>query len=250
MNGCPDNRSRLFNALNVIARTGIGSVGKMITTELELRVRMLVELLGQVCKGCRMPFIPTTLEIDHKDGDGKDDRARFNDNAAQMWAYYLLPEHHDEAKQRLQPLCKNCHDFKSRVAGDYARRVNMPVSASPPTNSVPMHLLLLDDTYQQRMKASLTASLLWYLTRDDGRDIHEERLIALAINRGIFVDDFEARVIIHRATFNVPGTRWHGLFFSTRPGFLQLESRRKYVMTDGKLVPLKRGPLQVSTRGG
>lgn len=221
-------------------------------TELELRIRMLVELLGQVCKGCRMPFMPTMLEIDHKDGDGKADRARFNDNDGDMWTYYLQPEHHDEAKARLQPLCKNCHDFKSRVAGDYARRTELPPSSSGSVtqSSPPFHLMILHSIDNQLFKERLVASLLWYLTRDNGRDMYENHLIGEAIERGIFVDDFEARVILNNATSQGLQTYQRRVFFSTRPGFIQLESRRKYEWKDGKLVPFKPRPMQVSARGG
>lgn len=87
--------------------------------ESDVRLRLITEVLGGQCEGCGTRMLKI-LNIDHRNGDGKEDRDRFDNNGSRMWQYYL--DHQDEAREKLQPLCHNCHDIKSRVAGDYAWR--------------------------------------------------------------------------------------------------------------------------------
>lgn len=70
----------------------------------------LVVELGGTCK-CGYSNIET-LDLHHKHIDGKADRARFKSTEG-MWKYYL--SHIDEAKERLEPMCKNCHNEITRI---------------------------------------------------------------------------------------------------------------------------------------
>lgn len=71
------------------------------------------------CRGCNVDDIGL-LSFDHIEGDGLEDRIRFNNQPEVLWAYYIT--HPDEAKQKLQALCKNCHWIKSLKNGDLKRR--------------------------------------------------------------------------------------------------------------------------------
>lgn len=51
------------------------------------------------------------LELDHINGDGKIDRERFGDSNRMVYYY---SKHLDEAKEKLQVLCKLCNCAKNR----------------------------------------------------------------------------------------------------------------------------------------
>lgn len=69
-----------------------------------------MKLLGTHCIGCGHEDI-RVLEFDHINDDGAADRKRFG-GARTMLLYFL--EHPDEARQRLQLLCRNCNWLKRR----------------------------------------------------------------------------------------------------------------------------------------
>jgi len=79
----------------------------MSNLELTSRYKLII-LLGERCRMC--PEVkPNELEIDHIYDDGDTERAKFG--SAEIYRYYL--EHPEKAFQRLQVLCKGCHDFKT-----------------------------------------------------------------------------------------------------------------------------------------
>jgi hypothetical protein len=66
--------------------------------------------LGDCCVGCGHRDI-RVLEMDHIHDDGAEDRRRFK-GARSMLTYYLSRP--DEARERLQLLCRNCNWLKRR----------------------------------------------------------------------------------------------------------------------------------------
>ena len=68
----------------------------------------LVKKLGGKCTRCGFDDI-RALQIDHKLGDGAEDRSRFK-NIQYMYSHYL--ENFNEAQHRLQILCANCNWIK------------------------------------------------------------------------------------------------------------------------------------------
>jgi len=77
------------------------------------RVRTdVMSILGGVkCKACECDDY-TLLQIHHINGDGRADRNRFRFEGAAMWRYYR--KHHEEAKQKLQVLCRSCNNVRNR----------------------------------------------------------------------------------------------------------------------------------------
>lgn len=73
----------------------------------EIRERLVRELGGK-CIRCGYDKDIRALVLDHRDGDGKEDRKRLR---SKIQRYYI--EHLDEAKERLQVLCANCNLIKS-----------------------------------------------------------------------------------------------------------------------------------------
>lgn len=74
----------------------------------------LNEILGNKCSNSKCLITggcvePRCLQIDHKNNDGKKDRARFV-NLNKLYAYYI--NHPNEAKENLQLLCANCNWIK------------------------------------------------------------------------------------------------------------------------------------------
>ena len=70
------------------------------------RLRLnLIRELGNVCIDCGIND-PLVLQLHHKNNDGRQDRKKHGGHA--KTAYYYLT-HIEEAKQKLQMLCANCH---------------------------------------------------------------------------------------------------------------------------------------------
>jgi hypothetical protein len=72
------------------------------------RRRELIKKLGGKCARCGFDDI-RALQIDHKLGDGAEDRLRFK-NGLYLYSHYL--ENFNEARHRLQVLCANCNWIK------------------------------------------------------------------------------------------------------------------------------------------
>ncbi|MBU0801682.1 MAG: hypothetical protein KKA05_11870 [Alphaproteobacteria bacterium] len=70
----------------------------------------LYDIVGRICMGCGHED-HRVLEFDHKDDDGAADRRRFK-GARSMLAYYVARP--DEARHRLQTLCRNCNWLKRK----------------------------------------------------------------------------------------------------------------------------------------
>jgi len=75
----------------------------------------LILFLGSRCSKCGNGDIEY-LEIDHIEGDGWEDRKHFKDKKMNIWSYYLL--FLEEAAEKLQLLCIDCHKIKTRESGD------------------------------------------------------------------------------------------------------------------------------------
>lgn len=75
-----------------------------------LRCELMNNLGGAICLDCGSKHYDM-LEIHHTNGDGKDDRKRFN-SRPQFVRYYL--DHIDEAKLKLSVLCGPCNRKRTR----------------------------------------------------------------------------------------------------------------------------------------
>ena len=71
--------------------------------------KKLLAIIGMECISCGYDKNTLALQLDHKKGDGKIDRQRFNSNTT-MYRYYLKNE--KEAKEKLQTMCANCNMIK------------------------------------------------------------------------------------------------------------------------------------------
>ncbi len=74
-----------------------------------LRVKLLLLLGGCECRSCHYDTNVYALQIDHIDGNGREDERRLGRSHA-MYRYYLL--HPEEALSKLQVLCANCNYIK------------------------------------------------------------------------------------------------------------------------------------------
>jgi hypothetical protein len=75
----------------------------------------LITLLGGLCIKCNTK---DNLDIDHINGGGNEERRiRFNRSNHMMYRYYL--SHPDEAKQKLQVLCKQHNYEKAKIYNEY-----------------------------------------------------------------------------------------------------------------------------------
>jgi hypothetical protein len=68
----------------------------------------LLVALGGACAQCGYSADLRGLVLDHKRGDGYEDRKRFG---AKIFRYYI--KHLEEAKDRLQVLCATCNQIKA-----------------------------------------------------------------------------------------------------------------------------------------
>jgi len=73
-----------------------------------LKRGILIQALGGKCIRCDYNEDLRALQIDHKHGDGKEDRKRVGSKIAR---YYI--KNIEEAKEKLQILCSNCHSIKT-----------------------------------------------------------------------------------------------------------------------------------------
>lgn len=76
----------------------------------ERRIKLMDNLGGPKCLDCTCDDYDR-LQFHHINGDGKEDRKRFT-NTLEFIAYYLY--HIEEAKQKLQVLCRTCNTRKNR----------------------------------------------------------------------------------------------------------------------------------------
>jgi len=79
----------------------------------------LILFLGGKCSKCGDTNLEY-LEVDHIKGDGWEDRVYFKKNQINIWNYYLI--FLEEAAEKLQLLCVDCHKEKTRENGDAWRR--------------------------------------------------------------------------------------------------------------------------------
>jgi 5-methylcytosine-specific restriction endonuclease McrA len=78
------------------------------------RSKLILFLGGRCCK-CNDDNLEY-LEIDHIKGDGWEDRVYFKKNQINIWNYYLI--FLEEAAEKLQLLCVECHRIKTKESGD------------------------------------------------------------------------------------------------------------------------------------
>lgn len=176
----------------------------------------VIELLGNRCiMGCN--FLPRVLDVDHKNGDGALDRARFNYDDNAMWLYYL--QHPEEARIRLQPLCPTHHREKSILAGDLSWRGNALLLGQPLSSGIDIKGFVYD-LYQSGRHQQVLADMVWYLSRTRQQDVNEDRLVHELIKRGFFDSDFKCRIALRLAIENK-------FLIRTDAGLLQLASRTK-----------------------
>ncbi len=79
-----------------------------------LKRGILIQHLGGKCCVCGYDKDLRALQLDHIHGDGKKDRIRVGNKIAR---YYI--KNLDEAKEKLQVLCSNCHSIKTHENHDY-----------------------------------------------------------------------------------------------------------------------------------
>jgi hypothetical protein len=79
----------------------------------------VILFLGARCKVCGSEEIDF-LQIDHKNGDGWKDREYFKQEKIHIWNYYLT--FLEEAADKLQLLCEDCHREKTIVNEDFWHR--------------------------------------------------------------------------------------------------------------------------------
>jgi hypothetical protein len=86
--------------------------------QLDPRTNIII-FLGAKCNKCNSDNIDS-LEIDHIKGDGWEDRKYFTENGVHIWSYYMT--FLEEAAEKLQLLCFDCHREKTKQNGDAWRR--------------------------------------------------------------------------------------------------------------------------------
>jgi hypothetical protein len=113
MCGYAKELSKQYNAnYRIKNREYFASYAKRTYHETRLK---LMQLLGDCCKWCGHPD-ERVLEFDHINDDGADDRKKFS-GARSMLDYYV--KNHEEAKERLQLLCRNCNWLKRKGFQDH-----------------------------------------------------------------------------------------------------------------------------------
>lgn len=85
---------------------------------LVLKRLSVLEIIGKQCVNCGYDENINNIDIDHTNNDGKADRQKFNNNSYRLYNFYL--KNPNIAKQKLQPLCKNCN-WKKKV--NYERKI-------------------------------------------------------------------------------------------------------------------------------
>lgn len=102
-----DTRTVYFAFLNELSCYPLDSRSKLIL------------FLGAKCSKCSNANLEY-LEIDHVNGDGWEDRRHFKNANLNIWSYYLM--FLEEAAEKLQLLCIDCHRLKTKESGDAWRR--------------------------------------------------------------------------------------------------------------------------------
>lgn len=74
-----------------------------------------IELLGGTCVWCGN-FDVRVLEFDHINNDGKQHRLEINEHSKPIMTRWII-KHPEEARQRIQVLCANCHAIKNYKQG-------------------------------------------------------------------------------------------------------------------------------------
>lgn len=70
----------------------------------------MYRIVGAVCVGCGIDDV-RVLEFDHVRDDGAEDRRKFNGARSMLQHYVANP---DEARARLQTVCRNCNWLKRK----------------------------------------------------------------------------------------------------------------------------------------
>lgn len=81
------------------------------------RREALIEFLGGRCVRCGYSEDIRALQLDHKNGDGTQDREKFGSYIARYYCKHL-----DEAKEKLQVLCANCNKIKAAEENEYYKK--------------------------------------------------------------------------------------------------------------------------------
>ncbi len=93
---------------------------KCLKKDIDKRL-LVVAFLGGKCVTCGYEKDKRALVLDHKNGDGKEDR---KERGSKLFRYYCL--NLEEAKERLQVLCANCNMIKAMENKEHnkSRRIN------------------------------------------------------------------------------------------------------------------------------
>lgn len=80
---------------------------------------IVIQYLGGQCVKCSYKKDIRALQLDHINGDGKEDRKKYGARICRYYAKNL-----EESKEKLQVLCANCHAIKSYVNEELTREAH------------------------------------------------------------------------------------------------------------------------------
>ena len=78
---------------------------------------VVIQYLGGRCSLCYYDSDIRALQLDHINGDGKEDRKKHGNRVCRYYVNNLK-----ESKINLQVLCANCHAIKTYIAEEYTRK--------------------------------------------------------------------------------------------------------------------------------